>query len=69
MINVNKLKAAMALRGVSNKELAEKTGIDYPNLMKKLKSPTSWSVLQAQAVADYLELSRDERVEIFMEEK
>ena len=69
MVNVDKLKIAMIQRHIDNKTLASKCGIEYKNLLRKLRENDDWTVLQAQAVADALELTRDERVEIFMERK
>ena len=65
MTNIRKLKATMFLKEIDTKTLASKCGLDYKNLLRKLRENNDWSLKQVQAVSKALELTDEEFVEIF----
>lgn len=67
MINVNKLKGKIVENGLSVKELALKIGIDRSTFYRKLATNQgeTFTVREVNLICKYLNLSKDEAMEIF----
>lgn len=57
MFNRNALKAAMALRGVTGKELAEKIGCDPSTLYRKMDNEGSFTRKEINDIVIFLQIA------------
>lgn len=67
MINLKAIKAGIRMAGITQKELAEKIGIDPATLSKKLNNEDgdTLTVKQANDIADALGIPQTSRGDIF----
>lgn len=65
MVNVNKLKGRIVERNSSVAELSEKMGIDKATFYRKLNEPGSFTIRDADAIKEALDLSTADAVAIF----
>lgn len=57
MFNRNALKAAMALRGVTGKDLAKEIGCDQSTLYRKMDNDGSFTRKEINAIISYLRIA------------
>ena len=66
-MKVNLLKGALAIRGISIKELGEKSGINKSALYRKLKGKSEFSRKEIEKIANVLKLTSEEMNSIFFD--
>lgn len=66
MCNVMKLKGKMTERGIKQEELAKAVGIDRSTLNRRLKTGEDFTIEEANKVVDFLHISVDEAIQIFL---
>ncbi len=60
-----KLETRIFQSGIEKRELAERIGISYVSLYKRLKGETKWSLEEAYLVMQVLELPMDQLTVMF----
>lgn len=65
MVNVNKLRGKIVECNTSVAELSERIGIDKATLYRKLNEPGSFTIKDADAIKEALNLSSADAVAIF----
>ena len=66
MCNVMKLKGKMTERGIKQEELAKAVGIYRSTLNRRLKTGEDFTIEEANKVVDFLHISVDEAIQIFL---
>lgn len=69
LININLLRGKMAEAGMSQKDLAFSIGVSQQTLSYKFKGKRQFTIGEALAICDVLNLSREQRVAIFLPQK
>ena len=64
-MKVNRLKAAMLIKDISAQELAEKMGISYVTLIKKMNGDTQFKLDEMRQISELLEIGEPEVIDIF----
>ena len=54
LVDVIRVKAQMAYRGIDSKGLAEQMGISYTTLLYKFKNPAKFKIGEVQRMADLI---------------
>ena len=67
-MNVKKLKAKLIECGISIRQIAAELGMSKSTFYRKMKT-ASFTVEQVIQIADYLNLTHDEIMEIFFKKK
>lgn len=65
MCDVAKLKGKIAEKGLNQKTVAKKTGIDRSTLNRKLKNGENFTIGEANRIAVVLGLNKEEAMQIF----
>jgi len=65
MTDTNKFKAALAVRGMTAKELAEKIGTTGASLSLKINNLREFKATDIAKISEALQLSLEEKEEIF----
>lgn len=65
MTNSELLREKMGKSGYKMKFIAEKIGLTYPGLLKKINNASEFRASEIQALCDLLELSDQDRKDIF----
>ena len=66
-VNVDKLKGKMVEKNVTGDEMAKKLGVDKSTFYRKLKAEgLSFTIGQMHGIANALNLSNEEAVQIFL---
>lgn len=65
-MNLNKLKGKIVECGKSQKEVAEHLGMSENALSSKMTGKTTFLVSEADAISKLLNLTNDEKIEIFL---
>lgn len=65
-MNSAKLRGALAERGVRQSDVAQAINISQQSFSRKLNGKTDFLVSEANAIAEFLSLSEDEKVNIFL---
>lgn len=65
MVNVNKLRGRMVELGVTVRLLAQRMGVNYSSLYRRLKEPESFTIGEATKIKSILELSSEQATDIF----
>ncbi|MHB9781145.1 DUF739 family protein [Streptococcus sp. 10F2] len=68
MVDVLKLKGKIVEKNTTQEALADKMGIDRSTFYRKMKQGGNFSIKEANAIVQYLSLSRDEALRIFFAE-
>ena len=68
MIQKNILKAKLSLKEKTQKDLAKALGLSKVSVSKKVNGLLRFSLPEVKKVKDYLDLTNDEVVEIFINE-
>lgn len=68
-INTNALKAALAFRGVTQKTVAELSGLSLPQFNQIINGNASANLSTVQKIAKALKLTNDEFSQIFYNQK
>ena len=66
MIQKNILKSRLSLKGKTQKDLAKALGLSKVSVSKKVNGLLRFSLPEVKKVKDYLDLTNDEVVEIFI---
>lgn len=69
MIQKNILKSKLSLKEKTQKDLAKALGLSKVSVSKKVNGLLRFSLPEVKKVKDYLDLTNDEVVEIFINEK
>ncbi len=69
MTDTNKLKAVLALRGMTAGDLAEKIGLSRQSISYKINNQREFRVKEIAAIAEVLNLTLEEKEEIFFGSK
>ena len=65
MVNVNKLRGRMVELGVTVRLLAQRMGVNYSSLYRRLKEPENFTIGEATKIKSILELSSEQATDIF----
>lgn len=65
MIDAKKLKSEIRKNGITQEELARKSGMDPATLNKKINGKSMFTVNEVQAIASELNIGNDELIDIF----
>lgn len=65
MVNAKELKFAIRRKGITQEELAKRTNMDPATLNKKINNKSTFTVDEAQKVANELELGCETLISIF----
>lgn len=68
MIQKNILKSKLSLKEKTQKDLAKALGLSKVSISKKVNGLLRFSLPEVKKVKDYLDLTNDEVVEIFINE-
>lgn len=68
MIQKNILKSKLSLKEKTQKDLAKALGLSKVSVSKKVNGVLRFSLPEVKKVKDYLDLTNDEVVEIFINE-
>ena len=68
MIQKNILKSKLSLKEKTQKDLAKSLGLSKVSVSKKVNGVLRFSLPEVKKVKDYLDLTNDEVVEIFINE-
>ena len=68
MIQKNILKSKLSLKEKTQKDLAKALGLSKVSVSKKVNGLSRFSLPEVKKIKDYLELTDDEVVEIFINE-
>lgn len=68
MIQKNILKSKLSLKEKTQKDLAKVLGLSKVSVSKKVNGLSRFSLPEVKKIKDYLELTDDEVVEIFINE-
>ena len=68
MIQKNILKSKLSLKEKTQKDLAKVLGLSKVSVSKKVNGLSRFSLPEVKKVKDYLDLTNDEVVEIFINE-
>ncbi len=68
MIQKNILKSKLTLNEITQRDLAERLGLAEVTINKKVNGTIGFSLEEIAKMKDYLRLSNDEVVEIFINE-
>ena len=68
MIQKNILKSKLSLKEKTQKDLAKALGLSKVSVSKKVNGLLRFSLPEVKKVKDYLDLTNDEVVEIFLNE-
>lgn len=69
MVNTNKLKAAIAKNGLTQRAVAEKLLLSTQSLNAKINNKTEFTVAEAYKLCGVLKIKQAEMVEIFFAKK
>ena len=68
MIQKNILKSRLSLKGKTQKDLAKTLGLSKVSISKKVNGTIKFSLNEVKKIKEYLNLTNDEVVEIFINE-
>ena len=68
MININKLKSYLALRGMTIKDLAERIGMSISTLSNKINSRNEFTASEIAQIQTVLNIPDEEVLDIFIKE-
>ena len=68
MININKLKSYLALRGMTIKDLAERIGMSISTLSNKINSRNEFTASEIAQIQMVLNIPDEEVLDIFIKE-
>ena len=69
MVDTNSLKSAIAKKGYTQSEVAQKIGISTQSLNYKLLNKTEFKVDEAYRLCDVLEIPKESMSDIFFAQK
>lgn len=68
-MNINMLKAQIALKGKKNSDIAELLGISKSAIYRKLSGKSDFTRKEILLLINFLEISTDRAMEIFFNQK
>lgn len=66
MTKLQKLKAKLVEKDIGYRECADAIGMKLTTFNSKINKKSTFDIEEAKAIADFLELSDEERVDVFL---